>query len=114
MDRRIHQRFPANVSVKVTDLVTRESVSGTLVDISTSGVCVLLQDPFAVESILKLDVADSVLFGSVVHCTGDKSPFRLGVEVVRVLIGGTDLANLLKAVLVEALPGTPGLAVSRR
>jgi len=112
MDRRIDKRFPVQLAAKVTDLATGESCAGTLVDISKAGVCVLSDHRFAPNSVVKLEVADSILFGCVVHCTGDSPPFRVGIEIVRVLLGGTDLADILNTVLAEALPTTPGLLAS--
>ena len=88
VDRRIDERFPANVSVTVTDLTTQESGPGTLVDMSQSGVCVVLENPFAIHTVVKVEMADSVLFGYVVHMTGNAAPFRVGVEIIRVLILG--------------------------
>jgi hypothetical protein len=114
MDRRIDQRFPANLSVRVTDLARRRHFTGTLDDISKSGLGIISESVCAADSIVKLEVADCFLFGHVVYCKGEAPAFRLRVELVRVLIGGTDLADLLNAVLVEALPATPGLAVSTR
>lgn len=109
MNRRFDERLPANLRVIITDLSTRQSITATIIDISASGIGVISESAFRAASIVKLAVADSTLFGSVVHCTGDQPPFRLGIEVIRVLIGGTDLANILNAVLVEAIPATPGL-----
>ena len=107
------ERFPANLSARVTDLATRQSIAATVANISASGICVISQSRFGVDSIVKLEVADSTLFGCVVHCTGDAPSFRLGIEVIRILLGGTDLANLLNAVLVESLPATPGLMAAK-
>lgn len=35
--------------------------------------------------------------------------FRTGIEVVRVLLGPTDLSGLLQRALMETLPELPGL-----
>ena len=112
MDRRLDERFPAHLDAKVTDLATRDWAAGTVADISSSGVCVISMKQFAPNAVVKLEVADSVLFGSVVHCTETGSSFRVGIELVRVLLGGSDIANLLNAVLVEVLPATPGVVAS--
>jgi hypothetical protein len=48
------------------------------------------------------------LFGHVLYCIEDQS-FRTGIEVVRVLIGESDLARLVNVILAESMPATPGV-----
>lgn len=112
MDRRLDRRFPVDLAAKITDLSSRACVTGTVSNISASGVCVISPGQFDPGTVVKLEVADSALFGQVVHCTPDGLTFRIGIEVVRVLLGGTGLADLLNAVLVDTIPATPGLAHS--
>jgi hypothetical protein len=50
------------------------------------------------------------LFGHIVYC-GEEPPFRTGIEVVRVLIGESDLSRLVNAILAETMPNTPGVVV---
>lgn len=57
--------------------------------------------PFAAGTLLKLNVADCSLFGEVIHSGQNLDHFEIGVEIVRVLIGDSDLARLLDAVLAE-------------
>jgi hypothetical protein len=45
-----------------------------------------------------------VLYGFVAHSTPERSYFRTGIEIVQVLIGGSDLSQLLKSTLEETMP----------
>lgn len=114
MERRLDERFLGHVDVTIIDLATRDCAEGTLADLSKGGVCVLSPRALSVEAVVRLELADSVLYGCVVHCTGDEPWFRIGIELIQVLLGATDMANLLNAVLLEMLPATPGLVASPR
>jgi hypothetical protein len=113
MDLRLDERFQTNLEVTVTDISAPDQVaSGRIVDISQSGVCANLSSRLDAGTSVKVHTGDCVLFGHVIYSDGDH-PFRTGIEVVRVLIGESDLARLVNAILAEAMPATPGiLAVS--
>ena len=80
------------------------SASGQAVDISQSGISVYLPLPFTPGSAVRLNIDDSVLFGFVARSTPERSYFWTGIEVVRVLIGGSDLSKFLSATLEEKMP----------
>ncbi len=110
MERRFHDRWPADVEVRLTHIKNRElSGSGRVSDISKSGVCVASALQFAPGALVQLDVANSVLFGHVAYCRPAGELFRTGIEIVQVLLGGSDLSKLLQTTLRETIPGTPGL-----
>ena len=105
MDCRNHERYPTGLQVRVTDVEAPDfSASGQVVDLSEAGIGAYLPLPFTPESAVRLNIDDSVLYGFVAHSTPERSYFRTGVEVVQVLIGGSDLSQLLKATLEEAMP----------
>jgi hypothetical protein len=105
MDRRIHERHPARFQVRVTDLASPDvSASGQSFDISESGIGVYLPLRFAQGSAVELNINDSTLFGVVTHSSPERSFFRTGIEVWQVLIGRSELAELLKATLEETMP----------
>jgi hypothetical protein len=128
-ERRLDERYQANLDVTVTDIAAPDRIaSGWMVDISQSGVCANLSSEFALGSVVKAQLADCVLFGHVIDCarveanepkanqpghnpaaSHQDQPFRTGIEVVRVLIGESDLARLVNAVLAEKMPATPGV-----
>ena len=100
VDRRLHSRSIADLEVQLTRLGKQEQrFSGTLADISDAGLCLILPCELWPEELVKLEVADSTLFGHVVYSTWKRNAFRTGVELERVLFGETDLANLLRTAL---------------
>jgi len=124
VDRRLNERYQANFEVTVVDLAAHgRAASGRIVDVSESGVCSDLSLSFAVGTTVKVQVGDCALFGYVTYSTdagmenhagtsAEGQPFRTGIEVVRVLIGESDLARLVNAILLETMPATPGVKVA--
>jgi PilZ domain-containing protein len=114
VDRRIHERHPPDFQVRVTELEDPDfSASGQVVDISPSGMGVHLPLQFMLGSVVRLNINDSVLFGFVAYSTPERSYFRTGIEVVQVLIGGSDLSQVLKATLEEVMPDVNWLETLR-
>ena len=106
MDRRIHERHLANLQVRLTDLASPEvSASGEGIDISESGIGVYLPLKFTPGSAVELNINDSTLFGVVTYSSPERSYFRTGIEVWQVLIGRSEMAELIKSTLQKAMPG---------
>jgi hypothetical protein len=82
---------------------------GEVTDISKSGVCVRVPFELAAGDIVQLEIADSNLFGFVAHASPEGNRFRAGIEVQRVLIGGSDLSRVLHLALRRVLPSVPGV-----
>ena len=98
MERRLHERYPANLDAAVSDIAMPDrTAAGRLVDISASGVRAEVPLAFPIGAIVKLQIADSTLFGHVIYCRCEEKTNQIGIEVVRVLIGESDLARLLNA-----------------
>jgi hypothetical protein len=105
VNRRIHERHPADFQVRVTEVDSPElSASGQVFDVSQSGISVYLPLQMTIGSAVRLNIKDSILFGFVAHSEPERSYFLTGIEVLQVLIGGSDLSQLLKATLEEAMP----------
>ena len=105
MDQRLDERYPATFEVSVTNLENHsQTCRGIVSDISKSGLAMTSPLRFTPGSVVKLDFADSELFGYVVYSEPRDSSFRTGVEVERVLLGGTDLSQLLRGVLQQEMP----------
>jgi hypothetical protein len=105
VDRRIHKRYPSDFQVRVTAADNLDlSASGQVLDISQSGIAVYLPLQLTPGSAVRLNINDSVLHGFVTHSTPERSYFRTGIEVMQVLIGGSDLSQLLKATMEEVMP----------
>jgi hypothetical protein len=109
MDRRFDERYRTNLAATVTDIAAPERVaSGQVVNVSQSGICANLSMRVAPGATVKVQIGDCALFGHVTYCDDDPA-FRTGIEIVRVLIGESDLARLVKAILIETMPATPGV-----
>jgi len=105
VDRRLHNRALADLDVQVVRFRKQDQfVSGRLEDISESGLCVILPCELVPDELVRLEAADCTLFGHVVYCTWQRNAFRTGVEIERVLLGNTDLAELLRKTLQDTMP----------
>jgi len=113
MDRRFDYRLPTEMDVRVTRL-TQPALTGPgqIADISNSGMCVKAPFELAAGDIVQLQIADSNLFGFVVYASLEGTAFRAGIEIQRVLMGGSDLSKLLHQALRQALPQVPGVLTS--
>ncbi len=111
VDRRLHNRSLADLDVCVIQIRKQgQGIPGRLADISEAGVCLILPCELWPEELVKLEAADSTLFGHVVYSDWKRNAFRTGIELERVLLGGTDLAELLRVALRNTMPG---VALSR-
>ena len=105
VDRRLHNRSLADLDVQVVRLKRQEqTVPARLADISDSGLSLILPCELWPEELVKLEAADSTLFGHVIYSEWKRNAFRTGIEVERVLLGNTDLARLLQVVLRDTMP----------
>ena len=110
MDRRYDPRYFSEIDVRVTDLANPERAGGArMTDISESGMGVTAPFELAEGDIVQLDVEDSTLFGIVVHAGRDDSGWRAGIEIQRVLMGGSDASRVLQVALRQMLPHIPGV-----
>lgn len=105
MDRRSHHRALTDLDVEVIRIARNDqSVAGRIEDISESGMCLILPSELEPEEIVRLEAADCTLFGHVVYSTRAQETFRTGIEVERVLLGDTGLADLLRLALQDTMP----------
>ena len=105
VDRRLHNRSLADLDVQVVRLKRQEqSVPARLADVSEAGLSLILPCELWPEELVKLEAADSTIFGHVIYSTWKRNAFRTGVEIERVLLGNTDLARLLQVVLRDTMP----------
>jgi|SRR5579862_6992733 len=107
MDRRTDRRRPIHLAVGVRH--REQFCSGHLCDITKTGVSIVSPLNLPSGELVQLDFADSVLFAHVVYSRPDGQLFRTGLELVQVLLGGTDLSSLLQSILKQSVPDTPGL-----
>jgi len=129
-DRRIYDRVPVAFQVCVTVVTNPElSATGEAQDLSKSGLGVFLPIPLPDGSLVRVDIADSVLYGFVAHSeewpimskpsfarnklwsesnvegdTPAERRFHTGIDIVEVAMGTSGLSQLLKTTLDETLP----------
>jgi hypothetical protein len=113
VDRRLDQRFFADAQVCVTTLSDPGRYGcGHLTGLSDTGMSIQVPLELAPGDIVQLQVGDSTLFGFVMHSAREADSFRAGIELQRVLIGGSDLSQTLCHALRQVLPALPGVTVS--
>jgi hypothetical protein len=113
VQRRLHERRPVDLEGRLTDLATPGlTVLARIVDISQSGVRVRVPFQLSPGDLVKLSIADCAMFAQVIHSRQDGAGSEIGVEVIRVLIGDSDLGGLLNSILAEKMPNTPGVTVA--
>lgn len=98
MDQRLHRRIPATIEVRLTNLERPGATStGTLCNVSKSGAAVIIPDRFEAGDLVQVDTHDAVLFGHVIHVDEVAEGFRTGIDIEQVLLGTSDLSNLIEA-----------------
>jgi hypothetical protein len=113
VERRLHPRYPTSLEATVVELAKGGTSTAAIVtDISASGVRVALDHPLAPGDVIRLDIVDSLFWGHVVHANADGPGFTVGVEIERVLLGGSDLSRLLRGLLEQSSPGVPRVPAS--
>ena len=116
--------------VRVTAVTSPElTAAGEAQDISNSGLGIFLPIPFPAGSLVRLDIADSVLYGFVAHSEewpmlskpsfarnkvwsepstdADTQPerrYQTGIDIFEFAVGTSGLSQLLKTTLEETLP----------
>jgi hypothetical protein len=101
------------LDVRVTNLAKpAQNGLGRLIDISESGMGVAVAFPLSAGDIVQIDVEDSRLFGFVAHSRPEEDEYRVGIELQRVLIGGSDCSRLLHLALRRTLPELPGVVTA--
>lgn len=110
MERRFDHRHLTELDVHVTRLTHPAwSAHGQISDLSNSGLSLTAPFELAAGDVVHLEIEDSNLFGVVVHASVEGARFRAGIEIQRVLIGGSDLSRVLHLALRRVLPGVPGV-----
>ena len=80
-------------------------------DISEGGVRLALVEELACGALVRLEVADSTLFCEVKYCRRGSAAYTAGLLVERVLLGGSDLGQLIKNLLAGLVPLKDGTQV---
>jgi len=73
------------------------------VNLSESGICALMDTQVAQGSLVKIQIANTVVYGQATHATEENGKFRTGFTVEQVLLRTSDLTTILRALLSEQL-----------
>jgi hypothetical protein len=77
---------------------------GKFCDISNSGIRIEIGTRLAPGDAVEVIIGDSILFGSVAHCTACGSVFEIGAKIEKVKLGSADLSKSLSKALAQVLP----------
>jgi hypothetical protein len=112
VDRRFDHRDFTDAEICVTTLNDPGRYGrGRATGISNSGMSVAVPLELVEGDIVQIQIGDSMLFGFVMYAAHEAEIFRAGIELQRVLIGGSDLSQVLCRALRQAMPELPGVAV---
>jgi hypothetical protein len=100
MDRRFDQRITAALPVRLSLLDSEEEVGGKLLNISESGVGVLLRTEAEPGALVKLEILGIIFYGHVAHCQWEDAGFRTGIFVEPALLDSSNIVELVSSYLV--------------
>jgi hypothetical protein len=100
MDRRFNQRITADLPVLLTLLDSEEEARGKLLDISESGVGVLLRTPAVPGAMVKLEILGIIFYGHVAHSKPEGAGFRTGIFVEPALLDSSNIVELVNSFLI--------------
>jgi hypothetical protein len=100
MDRRYTQRITADLPVLLTLLDSEEEARGKLLDISESGVGVLLRIPAEPGAMVKLEILGIIFYGHVAHSKPEGAGFRTGIFVEPALLDSSNIVELVNSFLI--------------
>lgn len=100
MNRRKDPRFPTELTGTLTDFDEPETrISVYVEDVSEGGVRLALAEAVLCGAFVRLEVADSTLFCEVKYCHRGGAAYTAGLLVERVLIGASELGQLIEKLL---------------
>ena len=110
MDHRFRDPLRIQFEARVAKMSEPEIFAvGRVCEISESGISVTLPLQLAAGDLVQVEMADSVLLGHVLYSNQEGSLFRTRIDVEKVRLGTTGLSHLLQRILLESMPGIPGL-----
>ncbi len=101
MDRRFNQRVTADLPVVLTLLDSEEEARGKLLDISESGVGVLLRNPAEPGAMVKMEILGIIFYGHIAHSNPEGGGFRTGIFVEPALLDTSNIVELVNSFLVS-------------
>jgi hypothetical protein len=99
MDRRHDMRLPTYLPVSIVQLEDGAQITGTLVDISESGICATLPEPLDPGSLVQVGILQVGLFGEIVYSQPEADGFRTGIFVEQVLLETSNVTKIVQSYL---------------
>ena len=94
--KRKQLRLPAEQTVQLTVLGTAEFlIIGQVVNVSGSGVRLLVDCPVEPGSQIQIDLGTSALIGEVRYCRAEEQKFALGIQLEKPINSVSDLTRVL-------------------
>ena len=105
MDSRRDPRYPVQLKVHVTSIsAPTRCGEGTITEISKAGLRLQTSFPLAVSEFLQIDIEGGSLWATVAFVRQDNlQSFTAGLEIEQILLGGSELSQLLRGLLDEAV-----------
>jgi hypothetical protein len=102
MERRRHPRLPVqgNASARILSGPQR-SLAMVLDELSPAGARLRSSEPLAPGTLLRVECAETLLLGEIVHCQKLEDGYLAGMSIEHSLTGITDLHRLMDALLAE-------------
>ena len=100
MDRRYNQRITADLPVLLNLLDSEQEVRGKLLNISESGIAVLIRTDAEPGALVKLEILGIIFYGHVAHCRPEGAGFRTGIFVEPALLDSSNIVELVNSFLV--------------
>ncbi len=104
MDRRLNQRISADLPVRLTlldsELGPGKDAFGRLIDISESGVGILLRTQADPGAMVKLEILGVIFYGQVAHSKPEDTGFQTGIFVEPALLDSSNIIELVNSFLV--------------
>ena len=102
MEHRRQPRFTVNQLVSVIVLTGQEHhLDGQILNVSQSGLRLLVGQPVASGTAIKIEYEDTLLLGEAVYCYPAGDQFAVGLELQQALYGTSELAKLADRLLGE-------------
>ena len=99
MERRYNQRIAGDLPVLLTLLDSEQEVRGKLLDLSESGVGVLLRTAADPGALVKMEILGIIFYGYVAHSKPEGAGFRTGIFVEPALLDSSNIIELVNSFL---------------
>jgi hypothetical protein len=98
MERRYNQRMAGDLPVLLTLLDSEQELRGKVLDLSESGVGVLLWTAADPGAMVKMEILGIIFYGYVAHSRPEGTGFRTGIFVEPALLDSSNIVELVNSI----------------